>query len=115
MRGRGACGLFGDWQSKTFSEILEENKGCNPTGVCQSCGTSFGKVADCSTACINAGVDPEILARRFHDRSGPSEKFDFFPKTGKEFWTPPNSSSGYRRACQNFRNKECQIFRNRQL
>jgi hypothetical protein len=24
-----------------------------------------------------------ILARRFHDSSGPSEKFDFFPKTGK--------------------------------
>jgi len=42
--------------SKTFSEILEENKGCNPRGVCQSCGTAFGKVADCSTACINAGL-----------------------------------------------------------
>jgi hypothetical protein len=28
-------------------------------------------------------VDPETPARRFHDRSGPSEKFDFFPKTGK--------------------------------
>jgi hypothetical protein len=28
-------------------------------------------------------VDPEVLARRFHDSSGPSEKFDFFPKTGK--------------------------------
>src|ERR1700745_3547102 len=26
-----------------------------------------------------------------------------------------SSSSGYRRACQNFRNQECQIFRNRQL
>jgi hypothetical protein len=28
-------------------------------------------------------IAPEMLARRFHDRSGPSEKFDFFPKTGK--------------------------------
>jgi hypothetical protein len=60
MRRRCACGLFGDWQSKTFSEILEENKGRSPTGVCQSCGASFSKVADCSTACINAG-----LTRRF--------------------------------------------------
>src|SRR6516164_6413812 len=26
-----------------------------------------------------------------------------------------SSLSGYRRACQNFRNEECQIFRNRQI
>jgi uncharacterized protein len=40
---------------KNFFKILEENKGCNPTGVCQSCGTTFNKVADCSTACIKLG------------------------------------------------------------
>jgi hypothetical protein len=34
---------------QTFSEILGENKGGNPTGVCQSCRTSFGKIADCNT------------------------------------------------------------------
>jgi len=28
-------------------------------------------------------VDPKILARRFQDSSGPSEKLDFFPKTGR--------------------------------
>ena len=83
MRGRCACGLFGDRQSKTFSEILEENKGCNPTGVCQSCGTSFDKVSRLRYDMHEYWVDPETPARRFHDRSGPSEKFDFFPKTGK--------------------------------
>lgn len=88
MRGRCARGLFGDGQSKTFSEILEENKGRNPTGVCQSCGASFSKVADCSTARIKCWLDPKMLAAAIRVAVGTQvarrPRLQFPARTGRE-------------------------------
>src|SRR6267143_1262628 len=91
MCGRCACGLFGDRQSKTFSEILEENKSRNPTGVCQSCGTSFSKVADCSAACMNADLPRRSQPVVFMTSADLLRNSTSFPKQEKEFWMQPIS------------------------
>jgi hypothetical protein len=56
MRRRCASRLFGDWRSKTFSEILEENQSRNTTGVCQSCRPSFSEVAESTPEGIDVGL-----------------------------------------------------------